>query len=69
MPAILDPIRSSTEEVINLRGFLQSYMKLIRDHMTLEDLHCILNNYGHQVSGKPIEKTINQVQQHRTIVK
>lgn len=61
MPLILDPTRSSTKELSNLISILQSCIKLIRDQKALEELQCIFKNYGYQVSGKPIEKTINQV--------
>jgi len=58
MPLILDSTKSSTKEVSILRGFFQSCMKSIWDQKALEELHYILNNCGHQVSGKPIEKPL-----------
>ena len=65
MPSVLDPTKSSIEEVNILKGILQSFMKLLCDQKALEELQYILNNCGCQTSGRMIERTINQVQQRQ----
>lgn len=59
----LDPDKNSEADVCNMRNFLQSCMKLIRDQKALEELRSILNNYDREVGGKAMELSINQVRQ------
>lgn len=60
-PLRIDPGKNYESDEGNLRNFLQSCIKLIRDKKELEGLLSILNKSNRQVGGKAMDRAVNPV--------
>ena len=55
--------KNSEADESNLRNFLQSCIKLLRDQKALEGLQSILNGCDRQVGGRTMDQVGNQMRQ------